>query len=188
MPVALAETHDLVLDRRAITRAAAMDLPGIHRRTMHIGPNDLVRGRRRSGDAALDLPVLDALRSASKMAPAGHRQAAFPPPPSRSLRHRAAAACRSSAVRGSSPARSSVPESPSAGASPTRPAGICRSPIWMRPRRNVPVVNTTAPAPKTRPSASRTPATRLVDQEIVHLAFDHRRFGVVRIASCMAAA
>ena len=58
------------------------------------------------------------------------------------------------------PARSSVRERPSAGASPTRPAGICRSPIWMSPRRNVPVVSTTAPAPNSRPSVRRTPVTR----------------------------
>ena len=40
-------------------------------------------------------------------------------------------------------------------ASPTRPAGICFSPIWMSPRRNVPVVRTTAPVEISRPSARR---------------------------------
>ena len=58
------------------------------------------------------------------------------------------------------PSWSSVRDRPMAGASPTRPAGICFSPIWMRPRRNVPVVSTTAPAEISRPSASVTPQTR----------------------------
>ncbi len=55
MSVALAEAHDLVLDRRAIARSAARDLPGIHRRAMHVRPDDLVRRRRRARDAAFDL-------------------------------------------------------------------------------------------------------------------------------------
>src|SRR5262249_23661104 len=38
-----------------------------------------------------------------------------------------------------------------------RPAGILRSPIWIRPRRNVPVVRTTAPAVMLRPPAVSTP-------------------------------
>ena len=63
-----------------------------------------------------------------------------------------------------------------AGASPTRPAGVCRSPIWIRPRRNVPVVSTTAPQASSRPSARRTPVTRAVaDHQIVDLALDHRQ-------------
>ena len=58
------------------------------------------------------------------------------------------------------PQRSRVAERPIAGASPTRPAGVCFSPIWMRPRRNVPVVRTTAPVARIRPSARRTAETR----------------------------
>ncbi len=74
------------------------------------------------------------------------------------------------------PIFSSVRESPIAGASPTRPAGICFSPMWMRPRRNVPVVSTTAAAEISRPSANLTPQTRpSFDDEIVGLGFDHRR-------------
>ena len=61
VPVALAEAHDLVLDRRAIARTAALDLAGIHRRAMHIGANDFMGRRRRAGDAALDLRIGDAL-------------------------------------------------------------------------------------------------------------------------------
>ncbi len=72
------------------------------------------------------------------------------------------------------PQRSRVEERPIAGASPTRPAGICFSPIWMRPRRNVPVVRTTAPVARIRPSARRTAETRPSDEDqIVRLALDH---------------
>ena len=66
------------------------------------------------------------------------------------------------------PSRSSVRESPIAGASPTRPAGVCRSPIWIRPRRNVPVVRTTAPAPNVaaigQPNAGDAPVRRSADR------------------------
>ena len=72
------------------------------------------------------------------------------------------------------PNRSSVSDRPSAGASPTRPAGVCCSPMWIRPRRKVPVVRTDAPHANTRPSARRTPATTSVgDQKIIDLALDH---------------
>ena len=47
MAVALAELHDLVFDRRTITRTAACDLSRIHRRTMNVVADDLVRGFRR---------------------------------------------------------------------------------------------------------------------------------------------
>jgi hypothetical protein len=43
--VAVAEANDLVLDR-TVARAAALDLAGIHRRAMHIGPDHLMGGRR----------------------------------------------------------------------------------------------------------------------------------------------
>src|ERR1700738_888404 len=61
MAVAIAEADDLVLDRRAIARPGALDLPGIHRRAMHIGPDHLMGCRRRAGDAALDLRRRDAV-------------------------------------------------------------------------------------------------------------------------------
>ncbi len=44
------------------------------------------------------------------------------------------------------PARRKVCDRPSDGASPTRPAGIFSSPIWISPPRKVPVVRTTRPA------------------------------------------
>ena len=58
------------------------------------------------------------------------------------------------------PARARVCASPCDGGSPTRPAGIFSSPIWIRPLRKVPVVNTTRPAATCRPSPSTTPQTR----------------------------
>ena len=60
------EADDLVLDRRAVARAAALDLPGIHRRPVQIGPDEVVRGRRRAGDAAGNLRVVDALGQEGK--------------------------------------------------------------------------------------------------------------------------
>ena len=60
VPVALAEAHDLVLDRGAIARAPARDLPGIHRRAVHIRPDDVVGRLRGASDAALDLRRFDA--------------------------------------------------------------------------------------------------------------------------------
>ena len=53
--VAVAEPDDLVLDRGTIARTAALDLTGIHRRAMHVGPDHFMGRRRRPGDPALDL-------------------------------------------------------------------------------------------------------------------------------------
>src|SRR5690348_10282578 len=61
MTVALAEAHNLVFDRRAVPRTAALDLTGIHWRAVHVGANDRVGRRGRAGDAAFDLAVGDAL-------------------------------------------------------------------------------------------------------------------------------
>ena len=60
----------------------------------------------------------------------------------------------------SNPHESSVSASPTAGSSPRRPAGMSRSPIWMTPRRNVPVVNTTVLANTCSCAAVMTPITR----------------------------
>src|SRR5205823_2490324 len=59
--VALAEAHDLVLDRRAIARAATRNLPGIHRRAVNVVANNTMGRLDRAGDAALDLRVFDPL-------------------------------------------------------------------------------------------------------------------------------
>jgi hypothetical protein len=62
MAVAVAEADDLVLNRRAVTRTAALDLAGIHRRSMHVGADDFMRCGRRPCDGATDLPVRNAFR------------------------------------------------------------------------------------------------------------------------------
>src|SRR6266481_7197981 len=62
MSVAVAEADDLVLDRGAIARSDALDLPGIHRRAMHIGPDHLMGCGGGPGDAALDLRGRDLFR------------------------------------------------------------------------------------------------------------------------------
>ncbi len=59
----------------------------------------------------------------------------------------------------------SVLERPMLGASPTRPAGILVSPIWMRPLRNVPVVSTTA---RPRGSFSGQSAVTTPNDPLVH--------------------
>ena len=97
--------------------------------------------------------VVDRRRSAPRTARRRRRRPASPAPPSRSCGRRAAAACRSSAARAESHGAPASRTGPSDGASPTRPAGICVSPIWIRPRRKVPVVRTTAPVANRRPSA-----------------------------------
>ena len=147
MAVALAEADDLVLDRGAIARAAALDLPGIHRRAMHIGPDDRVRRLGGAGDAALDLRVLDPLgqhRERLRRLVAGLHLAGSP---SRWCGRRAAAACRSSAARAQSRAAPASATGPwPAPRRPGRPAfaarrygsgraGTCR---WSAPRRRQP--------------------------------------------------
>ena len=59
--LAVAELDDLVLDRRAVTRADAFDRTGIHGRAPEIGADDLMRGERRAGNAAVDLRIDDAV-------------------------------------------------------------------------------------------------------------------------------
>ena len=62
MAVALAEAHDFVLDGRAIARPPALDLARVHRRAVHVGPDDVMGRRHGAGDRALDLPVADTVR------------------------------------------------------------------------------------------------------------------------------
>mgnify|MGYP003693733235 CR=1 FL=1 len=76
------------------------------------------------------------------------------------------------------PARSKEAESPIAGASPTRPAGQFFSPRWIRPRRKVPVVMTTAPAESFAAIAQADTGDAAVrDDQLVRLAFDHAEIG-----------
>src|SRR5438132_11969432 len=62
MPIALAEAHDLVLDRGAITRPFARNLARIHRRAVAVVADDAVSGTVLARNAALNLGVINALR------------------------------------------------------------------------------------------------------------------------------
>src|SRR5207244_5325520 len=57
----IAEPDDLVLDRGTIARTAALDLAGVHRRAVNIGPDHLMGRGRRSGNPTLDLRGRDPL-------------------------------------------------------------------------------------------------------------------------------
>src|SRR4029453_18242757 len=54
---AIAKTMDLVLDRRAIARPRALDLPGIHGRALDVRRDDVMGLSRRMRDVAADLGV-----------------------------------------------------------------------------------------------------------------------------------
>ena len=125
--VAFAEPHDLVLDRRTIARPAAADLAGIHRRAMHIFADDPVRRRVRAGDAALDLRVRDASVSAENGS-GGSSPGCMSRPAQSMVRPSSRGGVPVLSRPSANPSRSSVRDSPTAGASPTRPAGVCCSP------------------------------------------------------------
>src|SRR5215470_14780927 len=69
MPIALAEAHDLVLDRGAITRPFARNLARIHGRAVDDVADDAVSGGVRARNAALNLGVIDALRQHGERLP-----------------------------------------------------------------------------------------------------------------------
>ena len=62
MRLAIGETRDLVLDRRAVARSWPGDRPCVQRRMMQIVEDNPVRSRRRARDAAGDLPIFDLRR------------------------------------------------------------------------------------------------------------------------------
>src|SRR5262249_28324042 len=55
MPILVAETNDLVLERRAVTRPEAFDDAAVQRRTIEASRNAGVRFRVRKRDVAADL-------------------------------------------------------------------------------------------------------------------------------------
>ena len=132
----------------------------------------------RAGDAALDLRSFDPLgqrRKRLRRLVAGlHLQARPVDGAAVEPRRRAGlqpAERKSGAFQASAKGRATAPPRPG------RPASAV-SPMWISPRRNVPVVSTTAPAANSRPSARRTPVTRpFSSDQIVGLAFDHRQIG-----------
>ena len=146
--VAIGEADDLVFDRRAIARPAALDPPGIHRRTMQIVGDDPVRLGGGAGDMAADLRRGDRLWSAPRTAPA-----ASSPGCSSSTEKSMLVPSSRAGVPVLSRPRAAGPELRGASTDrapasrPARPAGVVSSPRWIRPRRNVPVVSTTALVP-----------------------------------------
>src|SRR5262249_35639271 len=59
MALAIGKAHDFVLNRRAVTRANALNLPVIDGSLMLVGEDQLVRRWRRVRDAAGDLRRID---------------------------------------------------------------------------------------------------------------------------------
>ena len=180
MPVALAEAHDLVFDRRAIARTRLLIWPE------YIGERCTL-ARMTSWVAALVRVIPHwicgvVMRSVSTENGSGGSSPGCISTADQSMvvpssRGGVPVFSRPSA----NPARSRVRERPIAGASPTRPAGICCSPIWIRPRRNVPVVSTTAPQstirPIRQPDAADLPGSIM---QIVDFGFDHGEIGRAR--------
>ncbi|MCY1176948.1 hypothetical protein D9M73_172360 [compost metagenome] len=74
MAVLVGEAMDLVLDRRAVTRADAFDHTGVHRRTVEIRGDDLVGARVGVGDPATHLARVLVLRTKERH----HRSRAIP--------------------------------------------------------------------------------------------------------------
>ena len=69
-------------------------------------------------------------------------------------------------------------ESPLAGGSPWRPAGVFSSPRWIRPRRKVPVVSTTAPARRDAAVGRDNAGHRAAfHHQVLHRPLDHLEIG-----------
>ena len=161
MALTIGEAHDLVLDRRAISRAAAFDIARKDWRLPDIAADHRMRRLGRLRDVASDLRVHRACEfDAEHLRGRYRRPWASKAFDSRWCAHRAAAACPSSSGRAAIRASRIARQARRDGASPMRPAEIFTGPIWMRPRRKVPVVTTTAPQASRRPSAVSTARTR----------------------------
>ena len=97
------------------------------------------------------------------------------------------------------PASASCSEKPRLGGSPWRPAGMRRSPIWMRPLRKVPVVRTTAAhaessghprrqRPSTQPFVDQQGRGRARDDGQIGLGCDRSLHGLpIELAVCLGA-
>ena len=59
MALAVCEPDDLVFDRRAVARARALDLAGIHGCAVEVGPDQVVDRRVGVGDMAVELGLGD---------------------------------------------------------------------------------------------------------------------------------
>ena len=126
---------------------------------MKIVPNDRVRRRGRPGDAAFHLRIDDSLSERAERLRSGIAGIGIQAVPVDRPTIDRGGVPVFRRPRGSS-SRANVRVSPIEGASPTRPAAVCWSPIWITPRRKVPVVSTAAPQWITDPSAHKTPDKR----------------------------
>ena len=57
--LAVGKPDDLVFDRWAVTRAGALDLAGVHRGAVQVGPDQVVDGGVGIGDMAVELGLVD---------------------------------------------------------------------------------------------------------------------------------
>ena len=189
MPVALAEAHDLVLDRRTVARPAAVDLTGIHRRAMQIGA-DRSRAslRRRRVMPHAICGVARSRRSGTRTAPADRRRGCISSaaqsmvlPSSRGgvpvLRRpsEARAAPGSAAARSPAPRRHGRPGSVSRRYGSGR-AGRCR---WSGPRRRRRVRGRPSDAHRRpgRRAITRSSASASIDGQVRLFAADLRLHG-----------
>jgi hypothetical protein len=155
---------------------------------MHVGPDDVMGRRRGPRDPALDLRVV--IRSVMTENGSGGSSPGCISTADQSMVVPSSRGGVPVFNRPSvKPTFSKEADSPMAGASPTRPAGQFFSPRWIRPRRKVPVVMTTAPALNSRPSPKRIPVTRPFETISSSASPSITlRLAVSRIAVCIAAA
>src|SRR5579864_4733209 len=66
MPLFVRKAHHLVLDRRAVAWAAALNRPRVHRRAPDVRANQLVRSRVGEGQMTWELRPCDAFRAKRK--------------------------------------------------------------------------------------------------------------------------
>ena len=134
VPLALGEAHDLVLDRRAVARPDAGDLPRVHRRAVQVGAD---HGVRRAASVAVMWQAICGvvIRSVRNENGSGGSSPGCSSSPAQSMvrpSSRGGVPVLSRPEREAAAARASR-DRPSDGASPTRPAGIFSSPMWIRP-------------------------------------------------------
>ena len=145
MPIFVREPHDFIFDRRAIARAARLDLPGIHRRTMQIRADQLVDRVVGESDPARELRLIEVIREKRKRLRLIVAGLQFGP----TVVDRAAVEPRRRAGFEAAQLEAELPSAPLMPAvvpSPARPPAVFVSPVCMMACRNVPVVRITARA------------------------------------------
>ena len=140
VPVLVGEAHDLVLDRRAIARPAALDLAGVHRRAVQVRADQVVHRRVGVGDVAIELRLRDALGGEAerpRIGVAGLRLAACVKSIVRPLSRQGVPVLKRAS---SKPQRVQAVAERLGRPSPARPPRVLASPVCMSALRNVPVV------------------------------------------------